>query len=263
MDFVDQDSAASVPEPPATGSATPRASLSELDGLDALDDVTFGALHVLCRALHVDDAHLDGTLHAILTSATEAVPAADHAGLNLMLRGSFEPQATVGVAPPRLDALQQRTGAGPCIDSSREQVTMEVTDMRRETRWPDFARAAVDLGVYAMLCVPLWVDERRLGSLSLYAGTPRAFDGNATRMAELYATHAALALLDAQRVEQMRRAIESRDVIGQAKGVLMCRHNVTADQAFQLLRNASQASNRKLVDVAESVAATGELPNHG
>lgn len=234
--------------------------LTELDGLDVLDDVTFGALHVLCRALHVNDPSLPVTLEAILTSATTAMRTADHAGLNLLIGDNFQPQATIGAAPPKLDALQQRNGTGPCIDASREQDTIEVTDMRGDTRWPEFARVAVELGVHAMLCVPLWVDERRLGSLSLYASTPAAFDGNARRLAELYATHAALALLEAQRAEQMRRAIASRDLIGQAKGVLMCRHHITAEQAFELLKQASQMHNRKLVDVAETVAGTGELP---
>lgn len=236
------------------------AALSELDGLDVLDDVTFGALHVLCRALHVNDPSLAVTLEAILTSATVAVPAADHAGLNLLIGRNFQPQATIGAAPPKLDALQQRNGTGPCIDASREQDTIEVTDMRTDTRWPEFAHAAVELGVHSMLCVPLWVDERRLGSLSLYAGSPAAFDGNARRLAELYATHAALALLEAQRAEQMQRAIASRDLIGQAKGVLMCRHHITAEQAFDVLKRASQVHNRKLVDIAETVAGTGELP---
>ena len=236
-------------------------ALHGLDGLEALDDATFSALHVLGRALRVDDADLAGTLHAILTSATVAIDAADHAGVNLLVRGRFEPQATIGVAPPELDALQQRTGTGPCIDSSRDQVTVQVKDMTAEARWPDFARAALGLGVCSMLCVPLWVDERRLGSLSLYSSTREAFDGGATRLAELYATHSALALFEALRAEQMRRAIDSRDVIGQAKGVLMSRRRITADTAFELLKNASQARNRKLVDIAAEVAATGDLPS--
>ena len=244
-----------------TDGAKSPAVLPSLDGLEVLDDATFGALHVLCRALRVEDSNLTGTLEAILGSVTSAVPSADHAGLNLLERGRFEPQATYGAAPPPLDALQQRTGTGPCIDCSRDQVTVELRDTRTETRWPEFARAAEDLGVRAMFCVPLWVDERRLGSLSLYAEAPSTFDDAARRIAELYATHAALALFEAQRAEQLRRAVVSRDVIGQAKGILMCRHRMTADQAFDLLKKASQASNRKLVNVAEAVAAAGELPD--
>lgn len=237
------------------------ADLAELQGLAILGDQQFGALHVLCRAMRVADADLPSTLTAILTSATTAIAAADHAGLNLLIRGKFEPQATLGSAPEPLDALQKRTGAGPCIDASRDQVSIDVEDMADDARWPEFAEAAVALGVRAMCCVPLWVDDRRMGSLSLYAERPRAFDGIARRLADLYATHAAVALLEAQRADQMQRALANRDIIGQAKGVLMAQRHITADQAFGLLKETSHAINRKVVDVATFVAGTGELPS--
>jgi GAF domain-containing protein len=235
-------------------------SLGDLHGLGVLSDAQFSALHVLCRALRVGEADLAGTLAAILSSVTSAVAGADHAGLNLLTRGRFEPQATLGPAPAPLDALQQRSGTGPCIDASRDQVSVEIDDMTRDERWPEFAAAAVDLGVRSMLCVPLWVDDRRLGSLSLYADTAEAFDATAKRLADLYATHAAVALLDAQRTDQLRRALASRDLIGQAKGVLMERHRITADAAFAMLTDASKNTNRKVTDIAEAVALTGVLP---
>jgi hypothetical protein len=77
---------------------------------------------------------LAATLVAILTAATSVIRGADHAGLNLLVGGRFQPQATVGTAPPALDALQQRTGAGPCIDASRDQVSIDVDDMTVDTR---------------------------------------------------------------------------------------------------------------------------------
>lgn len=210
--------------------------------------------------MHVADANLDQTLSAILGSATSVITHADHAGLNLLVRGRFEPQATVGSAPDPLDALQQRTGVGPCIDASRDQTGIDVDDMADESRWPDFTAEALRLGVHAIFCVPLWVDHRRMGSLSLYAEKPRAFDDTAKRLAALYATHAAIALLEAQRTDQLRRALASRDVIGQAKGILMAQRRITADQAFTLLAQASRATDAKVVDIAEHVAATGALP---
>ena len=248
------------PQVPVTPVSGRSADLTELHGLDVLGEEQFNALNVLCRAMRGSDTTLTGTLAAILGSATSVISGADHAGLNLLTRGRFEPQATIGSAPEPLDALQQRTGTGPCIDASRKQESIDVANMAEETRWPDFAAAAVDLGVRAMCCVPLWVDDRRMGSLSLYAERPRAFDDTSKRLADLYATHAAVALLEAQRTDQLQRALASRDVIGQAKGVLMAQRRVTADEAFDVLKAASQALNRKLIDVAESVASTGELP---
>ena len=246
--------------PPPVPSNGHAAALSDLDGLRALGDPEFSALQVLCRSLRIKDADLEGTLVAILTAATSAISGADEAGLNLLTSGRFEPQATLGAAPPQLDSLQQRTGTGPCIDSSRDQVSVHIDDFSTERRWPNFAASAVKLGIHAMLCVPLWVDDRRLGSLSLYAHSAAAFDDSSKRLADLYATHGAVALLEAQRADQLQRAIVSRDVIGQAKGILMERHRITADQAFTLLKGVSQKLNAKITEVAETLAATGELP---
>lgn len=237
----------------------PPVDAPNFDGLEVLGEPDFDALKVLSRSLHVKEADLDGTLLAVLTSATAVIAAARDAGLNLMVRGRLEPQATVGAAPPRLDALQRATGAGPCVEASRDQQTIVVDDLAVDGRWPDFACAAIDLDVRSMLCVPLWVNDEMLGSLSLYAQATGAFGPSATRLAELFATHAALALAEARRVDQLRRAMVNRDVIGQAKGVLMERHRISSEQAFALLKEAARTSNRKVVDVAETLAATGVL----
>jgi GAF domain-containing protein len=243
-----------------TGS-TREADLDFADTFDDMDPRTWSTLDKLSRALHVRNHDLQPTLEAVLRSACDLVAGADAAGLNLYVRGRFEPQAVLGEAPHELDLLQQASGVGPCIDASREQATIHVVDMQAETRWPDFAARAVELGVLSMLCVPLWVDELRLGSLSLYATTTAAFDDPAQNLAGLLATHAALALADAQRVEHLRQALVNRDTIGQAKGILMALHRITADQAFERLSVASQALNVKLARLAEIVAATGELPS--
>lgn len=229
-------------------------------GLTDLDDTAWSSLEHLSRLLRVQEAGLAGTLVAVLTNAVELVDGAQAAGLNLFERGKFVPQAVLGAAPPILDELQQRTGVGPCIEASRDQRTIEVSDMRGDERWPVFTQRAIELHVLSMLCVPLWVDDRRLGSLSLYAGAAHAFGASATRLAGLFATHAALALADAQRTEQLRRVVANRDVIGQAKGILMATRQLRAEDAFAVLVTTSQHLNRKLVDVAETVASTGALP---
>ena len=112
-----------------------------------------------------------------------------------------------------------------------------------------------------MLCVPLWIDERGLGALSLYADQAAAFSDPHERVTTLLATFAALALAEAQRADQMHDALANRDVIGQAKGILMERHGITADAAFGVLSRVSQAENRKLAEIARRFAETGELPD--
>lgn len=220
---------------------------------------TWGVLERLGRALHVKEAGLEPTLDAILRVVVDVVDPAEAAGVNLYVRGVFVPQQVFGSAPHRIDLWQQQHHTGPCIDASRDQTTVRVDDTAGDPRWPGLGDLAASLGVCSMLCVPLWVDDTRLGSLSLYAGRPGAFADRDERLAGLVATQAALALADAQRTEQLRTMAHNRDLIGQAKGILMALHKVTADEAFDLLRTSSQQTNRKLLQVAETVVETGTV----
>jgi GAF domain-containing protein len=86
-----------------------------------------------------------------------------------------------------------------------------------------------------MLCAPLWVDDQALGTLSLYAPEAGAFSEHDQRIAGTFATLAALALAEARRTEHLTVAIAHRDLIGQAKGIIMERFDVDAVRAFQLL----------------------------
>ena len=179
--------------------------------------------------------------------------------MNLYESGKFVPQAVAGEPPLALDVVQQQTGLGPCIDASRDQVTIRVDDMTTETRWPEYVELALALKVASMLCVPLYVDDQQLGSVSLYATERAAFSLADEYLARLFASQAALALAEAHRTGQMRQALANRDVIGQAKGILMERHRITADEAFVMLSERSQQVNRKLKDVARRLAETGTL----
>jgi GAF domain-containing protein len=224
-----------------------------------LELASWSVLERLRRAMHMPEAGLQATLDAIARTAIETIGPARYAGVNLYERGRFEPQAVVGEPPLALDVLQQETGTGPCIDSSRDQVTIRVDDIATETRWPRYTELAQSLEVASMLCVPLYVDDQQLGSVSLYATARAAFTLTDEYVARLFATQAALALAEARRTDQMRRALANRDIIGQAKGILMERHRITADEAFKLLSEQSQRVNLKLADVARVLTETGTL----
>lgn len=225
------------------------------------DEDAWRTIEQLGRTLHVKDANLQSTLVAILDEAVSLTDGTEHAGVNLYIRGQFEPQAVLGKAPVPLDELQQRTGDGPCIVASRDQQIVRIRDLEHSAESPEFVDLALSLGVRSMLCLPLWVDDTRMGSLSLYSGQARDFDDRDARIGSLLATHAALVIADALRAENLRRAIAGRDVIGQAKGILMERHRLTADQAFTRLAQASQRANRKLSDLAAELVETGALPD--
>jgi GAF domain-containing protein len=237
-----------------------RAVEAVANGLASVDLVAFDALERIGRSVHSKGGDLESTLEAVVRTTVETVHGTRDAGLNLFVHGKFMPQVVFGAAPPELDRLQQQLGDGPCIAASRDQLVVHLRDVSADARWPEFAVRADLLGVRSMLCVPLWIDDSRLGSLSLYADVPDAFGEHEARVAALLATHAALVIADARRVENLRVALETRDVIGQAKGILMERHRVTSEQAFQLLVAASQHANKKLSEIAEEFTSTGSLP---
>ena len=110
-----------------------------------------------------------------------------------------------------------------------------------------------------MLCVPLFVDDQMLGTLSLYGNEPDVFRDGAESIARMLATVCAIALADTRQHERLERALANRDLIGQAKGVLMVRHGLRAEEAFAMLRAHSQRTNTKLVALAEKVVETGGL----
>jgi GAF domain-containing protein len=229
-----------------------------------LMDVTGGSaesLEILARALHVKNAELEPTLAAIASTAVTMLSPARYAALTVLSRGELIPRASTGEPPLLLDRLQQKLGDGPCIHAAKYQSVFRIEDTGEDDRWPRFCAEAARLEVRSMLCVPLWIDERGLGALSLYADQPAAFSDPHERVAVLLATFAALALAEAQRADQLHDALGNRDVIGQAKGILMERHRVSADAAFSVLSRVSQAQNLKLAEIARRLVETGELPD--
>lgn len=219
------------------------------------------SLEILARALHVKNAELEPTLEAIASTAVTMLSPARYVGLTILSRGELIPRATIGEPPLLLDRLQQRLGDGPCISAAKHQSVFRIEDTLQDLRWPEFNAEAARLKVRSMLCVPLWIDERGLGALSLYADQAAAFSDLHERVTILLATFAALALAEAQRADQMYDALGNRDVIGQAKGILMERHGIAADAAFGVLSRVSQAENMKLAEIARRFVETGELPS--
>ena len=147
---------------------------------DALGDplVIAESLEILARALHVKNAELEPTLEAIASTAVTMLSPARYAGLTILSRGELIPRATTGEPPLLLDRLQQRLGDGPCISAAKHQSVFRIEDTLQDLRWPEFNAEAARLKVRSMLCVPLWIDERGLGALSLYADQAAAFSGS-------------------------------------------------------------------------------------
>lgn len=193
---------------------------------------------------------LRATLTGITAAVVAAVPDAVHAGITRAQAHRVSAQAPTDAIVDKLDELQSELGEGPCIAALRQEHTIRIPDMAVEARWPEFARRAYGLGIAGMLSLQLFVEDDNLGALNLYATESGAFTTDDETIAEIFAAHAAIALRDAAEQHHLNQAIASRDMIGQAKGILMTRHGTTATRAFDLLVKASQRANMKLVDVA-------------
>jgi transcriptional regulator with GAF, ATPase, and Fis domain len=226
---------------------------------DAAPDDLARTLSDLARSLQNEDS-IENTLGGIVTAAVQTVPGAQYAGLTVVeaRRTVNSPAATDDVVR-EVDRAQYDTGQGPCLSAVYERQTVRLSDMACEDRWPDFTRRALELGIRSMLSFQLYVVEDNLGALNLYSTDADAFDDESEHVGLLFAAHAAVAMAAARKERNLVRAISMRDLIGQAKGILMERHKLTDDQAFALLVRASQRTNVKLVDIARRLAETGEL----
>ncbi len=209
----------------------------------------------VARVLVAED-DVEATLKKITTLAVETIDGCHHAGVSLVQGRKVSTPAASDDVPRQVDAIQYETDQGPCLDAIREHETFRIDDLAAEDRWPKFSkRAAEETGVASMLSFRLFAESDTLGALNLYSKQRAAFDDEALAVGSVFATHAAVALAGAQHDEQMQKALQTRDVIGQAKGILMAQQDVSADEAFDILRRASQRMNIKLRELAERVAS--------
>lgn len=214
----------------------------------------------LCSDL-LEDETLDTAVEKVARTALTAVPTADACGVLLTHNGQMVRWGPCNPVADRLEDLSAQQREGPALDAAASRAAVRSADLASDPRWPAFAAEAVELGVRACLAVPLVAPRSRVaGVLTLYASTT-PFSPEAEAVAETVASEAAVVLsnvADFQRlrsvVDQLNEALESRDVIGQAKGVLMQRDGIDADHAYARLRNQSQATNQKLRDLARDVA---------
>lgn len=198
---------------------------------------------------------LDETLSEIVDLAVDNLEACEYAGISLVDGRRITSPASSNDIPRTVDAIQSEVAEGPCLDAISEHRLFRTGDLTAEHRWPNFASRAHDqTGVTSILGIRLFIDGDTMGALNLYSTARDAFDDDDdVALASVFAAHAAVALSSARREDQLERKAETRDSIGQAKGILMARGDVDEVQAFDMLRRASQRLNIKLTEVADRV----------
>ena len=204
---------------------------------------------------------LSEVLTEIVTIAAKGIPGAESTSITLLRGEEAFTAAHFGEMALAADELQYERGYGPCMDAGRGNVVLRVDDMTEETRWPDYAARGLDVGVRSSLSVPLPYQGSSIGALNNYSSQVGAFATPEALQAGIEVSEAvAVAVVNADaharvvdQAHNMRLAMESRAVIEQAKGVLMAQRGVDAQQAFDMLRDASQRYNRKLRDIAAGI----------
>jgi GAF domain-containing protein len=210
------------------------------------------------------------SLHSVLQTVagltSKVLPGEVEASVSVLVADKATSLVYTGQLALDLDESQYARGYGPCLHAAGTGEPVEISDTRTEARWADYMQVAVERGCRSSLSLPLGSPDRLAAGLNIYAREPDAFDEDARDAAKRFARFAGIAVANMHAYQSAREladnlqvALESRGVIDQAKGVLIERYKLTADQAFKLLAQSSMATNRKLRDVADQLVATGEL----
>ena len=209
---------------------------------------------------------VETTLQRVVDLAVGTIEGCDFAGIFLREGDAVVTPVYTDPIVAEVDSLQHRIGEGPCLDALAHGGTFYADDLAEDSRWRRFGPEAVAAGMRSLAAVSIFSDVTP-GALNLYARYPRAFGVIDRARGLILAGLAGGALSSAQsredderRSDNLQRALETRELIGQAKGILMERERVTAEEAFDILRRASQHLNIKLREVARSLVDTGEAP---
>jgi GAF domain-containing protein len=216
------------------------------------------AMHDLEELLPLQE-NLTSTLVKISEISVRLVEGCDSASVSLVVNGKVQTPGASDNTAIELDESQYRSGAGPCLEAIKEARTQVIDDIETDPRWPEFSETALNRGVSSTLSIPIKVDGV-IGGLNLYGRSKHAFKDTPSELTELLAARAFIAIENARAyetsrllIEQLNEAIKTREIIGEAKGILMAREGVSEDEAFRMLVTVSQNSNTKLREIAQKI----------
>ena len=227
------------------------------DDLDVHDEIA--RMSRLAHGAHGRAMPVDDVLEVVAATACRLLPPVDHVSISLVRHhrsGRVLREKTVATGDPsRLFANSQwEDGTGPGIDAIVSGAVVTVDDVEAEPRWPhlmDVVRRSTP--IRSSLCVAMTAADRDIGIIVMHSEHPHAFDTDSIDVAQMLGVHAAIAVSAARREEQFDQALASRDVIGQAKGMIMERFGVDADRAFSMLATLSQESNTPVARVSQKL----------
>jgi GAF domain-containing protein len=203
------------------------------------------------------DTDSDTVVAELAEHAAIEIPGAQYAGVTVTRNAKrIDTPAATHKWPILLDEIQQLHREGPCLTAAWEEKTVHVVDLEADQRFPLYREDALQrTPIRSVMAFQMFIAGETMGALNVYAEAPHAFGHESRDIGLIFAAHSSVAWNSARRDEQFKRALASRDTIGQAKGMIMERYGVNAVQAFELLRKLSQDSNVPLVQVATELVS--------
>ncbi|WP_433005678.1 GAF and ANTAR domain-containing protein [Kribbella sp. CA-294648] len=200
---------------------------------------------------------VEETLQGITAAVVVATSGVDHASISVTSSdGKIQTLAPTDDVAVRCDELQYELGEGPCLEAVLEEHVVQVDDVSSDLRWPMYGpRAAGELGIGSQLAFQFAAEPHVRGGFNLYSEQPHSIGIEDRQLAMLFASLAAAALGWSRQDDTLNKALETRNGIGQAVGIVMERYQLDPERAFAFLVRTSQAGNIKLHDVAAGVVA--------
>jgi ANTAR domain/GAF domain len=214
----------------------------------------------LARLIYIGSSY-DEIYQHLVDTAPRVVSGCDHASLMLARNDGYETAAASDEVARHIDELEREVGEGPCVDAIEEEAGQVDPDITKNSAWPRLAeRVLADTPVRGMAGYRIVLEGKKVGALNLFSDTPGAFEhgGDEGAVLSAFASVALLSVSNRERADSLRRGLESNREVGKAIGLLMAAHQIGSDNAFELLRKASNDMNMKLTEVAREVIQNAE-----
>lgn len=213
----------------------------------------------------VSDAPAEQTLRRVAELAKEGLDGVEDVSLTLVENGQPRSVVFTGRLAVDLDERQYELGFGPCLDAARTGQTIIVDGEGVGSPYREYAQVAFRAGVRHTISVGMPLGERSIGGLNIYSTDAAPISEAFVQRAEAFAGYAAATVANvasyaraSNDVANLRRALDSRAVIEQAKGVIIARDRCTPDEAFEVLVRISQHQHVKIRDLAQGIVDSAQ-----
>ena len=223
---------------------------------------------LLAHGFLTENADLREGLRRVAAAGCLLLSNCKASSVTIIQRGKPTTVASTNDIAVAIDEVQYAADSGPCLTAARNEQKIRIDEISADSRWPEFRQRAIELDIKSSLSIPLHLAVAdHVGGLNIYGAVESAFTEDDELVVEAFATQASIVVTNTlvywstlALSSHLTAAMESRAAIEQAKGMLMARHGVSADEAFDLLRRRSQAENRKLRQIAQEMVDSATAP---